>query len=106
MGFVNEQDQIVSLFDLVDDALNSLLKHAAQHGARNQAAHLQLHYMRTAQTRRDFFRLELNQTRQPFYYRSLANAWFSHEHRRIGALAMTENLNHLLNLFFPANGGR
>ena len=106
MRFVDEENQVVAFFDFVDDALDSFFKHAAQHRARDDAAHLQLHHMRTTQTRRNFFRFQLDQARQPFDDRSLADAWFTNQHRRICTLAMAEDLDHLLNLFFAADGRR
>ena len=38
--FVNEEDQVVAFLDFVDDALDPFFKHAAQHGAGDDAAHL------------------------------------------------------------------
>jgi hypothetical protein len=48
MRFVDKQNQVIAFFDFVDDALNSLFKHAAQHRTRHQPAHLQLDHVRTA----------------------------------------------------------
>ena len=104
--FVDEENQVVALFNFVDDSLDSLFKHAAQHRAGDDAAHLQLHDVRAAQTRRNFFRLQLDQPRQSFDHRSLADAGFANQHRRICAFAMAKNLDDLLNLFFAADGRR
>src|SRR5207248_9036439 len=40
------------------------------------------------------------------YDGSLSDAGFAHEHWRIGALTMAENLYHLLNLHLAPNGRR
>ncbi len=103
---VDEEDQVVALLDLVDDALDALLEHAAQHRARDEAAHLQLHDVRAAQARRNLLRLELDQAREAFDHGGLADARLADEHRRVGALAVAEDFDHLLNLFLAADGRR
>src|SRR5205807_10075036 len=102
--FVDEKNQIVAFFDFVDDAFDSFFKHAAQHGAGDDAAHLQLHHVRVAQTRRNFLWLEFDHARESFNHGGLTNAGLADQHRRIRSLAMTKNLDNLLNLFFTANG--
>jgi hypothetical protein len=48
MRLIDEQNHVVALFDFVDDAFDSLFEHAAQHGAGDDAAHLQLHHVRVS----------------------------------------------------------
>ena len=40
---VYEEDKVLAFLHLVDDSLYALLEHAAQHRARDESAHLQLH---------------------------------------------------------------
>ena len=56
--FVDEEDQIVALFDFVDYALNALFEHAAQHRAGDDARHLKLNDVRVAQALRHAVRLQ------------------------------------------------
>ena len=95
-----------SLLDLVDDALDALLEHAAQHRAGDESAHLKLDDVRVAKTRRNFFRLKLDQARESFDDRRLADARLADEHRRIRPLAVAEDLDHLLNLLLAPDGRR
>ena len=106
MRFVDEENQVVALFDFVDDALDTFFKHSAQHGAGNYPAHLQLDHVRVSQTRRNLLRLQLDHPGEAFDHGSLADARFPNQHRRVSALAMTKNFDDLLNLFFAANRGR
>src|SRR5437870_4876735 len=62
--------------------------------------------MRASQTRGDFFRLQFDQTSQTFHDCGLSDAGFAHQHRRVGAFTMTENLDDLLNLQLTSNGRR
>ena len=78
---IDEENQIISLFNLIDDSFDSLFKHATQHCAGYEAAHLQLHDMRVAQARRNPFGLELDQTSKTFDDGSFPNAWFTNQHR-------------------------
>ena len=48
------------------------------------------------------FRLELDAPGEPFGDRGLADAGLADQHHRVGALAMAENLQHLLNLLVAA----
>src|SRR5690349_14989966 len=61
--------------------------------------------MRVPQARRRLFRLQFNQSGQTFDYGGLADAWFTDEHWRVRAFAMAKNLDDLLNLFVPSDGG-
>ena len=106
MRFVDEQNQVIAILYLVDDAFDALFKHAAQHRAGHDSTHLQLHDVRVSQTRGNFLRLEFDQAGQAFYDRRFAHAWFANEHRRIGALAMAGDFDYLLNFFFAADGRR
>src|SRR4029079_16226788 len=89
-----------------DDALDSFLEHAAQHGAGNNAAHLQLHDVRTAQPHRNLFGFQLDQTCKTFDDGRFADTGLTDEHRLIGPLAVAQDLYNLLNFFFPAYGRR
>ena len=96
-----------SLFlDLVDDALDPLLEHSAEHRAGNQAAHLKLDDMRIAKPCRNLFRFELDQTCETLDDRRLTDAGFTDEHRRIRPLAVREDLDHLQDLFLAADRRR
>src|SRR5690348_5387368 len=48
-------------------------------------------------------RLQLDQTRKSFDHCRFANAGLAHEHRRVRTLAMAEDLDDLLNLFFSSD---
>ena len=81
MRFVDEQNQVIAILYLVDDAFDALFKHAAQHRAGHDSTHLQLHDVRVSQTRGNFLRLEFDQASEAFDYRSLADARFTNKHR-------------------------
>src|SRR5262249_44359092 len=98
VSLVNEEDQIVTLLDLVDNPLKALLKHPPEHRSRNDPCHLQLHKMSIPEPLWNSSRLELDHSGEPFNDSRLADTGLADEHRRIGALAMAENLDHLLNL--------
>src|SRR5207302_10627122 len=104
--FIDEENQVVAFFDFVNDAFQALFKHAAQHRAGDNATHLQLHDVRIAQARWDFLWFEFNQASKTFDDGGLADARFTNEHRRVGAFAMAENFDDLLNLFFTTDRGR
>src|SRR6266849_2644 len=106
MRFIDEQNQVVALFHLIDDAFDALFEHSPQPGPGHDPTHLQLHDVRVAQARWNFLRLEFDQTRQSFDHRGFADAWFADEHRRVRPLAMAKDFDDLLNLFFAADGGR
>src|SRR5205085_908651 len=103
---VYEEDEVVALLHLVNDSLDALLEHAAQHRARDQATHLQLNDVRVSQPRRNLLGFEFNQTRETFHHGGLADARLAHEHGRVGALAVAEDFDHLLNLLLAADGRR
>ena len=103
---VDEENDVVLFLYLIDDALDALLEHAAQHRARDEAAHLKLDDMRIAQPCRDLFRLELDQPREAFDDGGLADAGLADEHRRIRTLAVREDLDHLQDLVLAADGRR
>src|SRR5687768_18449279 len=98
MCFVDEQNQVMSLFHFIDDALDPFFKHAAQHGAGDDAAHLQLHDMRTTQTHWNLLRLQLNQACESFDDGGFADTWLTDKHGRIGPLSVASDLDNLLNL--------
>src|SRR5262249_48262346 len=106
MCFIDEQNQIFTLLDFIDDALNALFKHSAQHSAGDDPGHLKIDYVRIAQSCGNFFRFEFDQSGQPFYNRRLTDSGFAYEHRRIGPLFMTEHLYHLPYLPVAADDGR
>ena len=81
MRFVYKEDQVVAILNFVDDALDPFFEHAAQHGAGNNTAHLELHYVRVPQARRDLVRFEFYQAGQSLNYCGFPHAWFSHKHR-------------------------
>ena len=68
--------------------------------------HLQIDDLAIAQPDRNGFRLELDPARQPFDDRGLADAGLADQHHRVGALAVAENLEHLLNLVVAAEHRR
>src|ERR1051325_9163700 len=106
MRFVDEQDQVIALLDLVYDPLYALLKHPAQHRPGDDAGHLKLNYVGIAQALRDAFRLHLDLAREAFDHSRLADARFPDEHRRVRALAVAEYFNHLPDLLITANDRR
>ena len=53
-----------------------------------------------------FSRFELDQTRETFDDRRLADARLTDQHRRVRTFAVTEDLDHLLDLSFAADGRR
>ena len=106
MRFIDEENQIVVVFDFIDDTLDSFFKHSAKHCARDNAAHLKLDHVRTAQARWHLLGLEFDQARYTLDHRCLPHTGLTNQHRRIGTLAMTKNLDDLLDLFFSANRGR
>src|SRR6185369_1862252 len=87
-------------------AFDSFFKHAAQHCARDNAAHLKLHNVRRTKPHGNLFRFQLDQTRESLDDGSLADTRLTNEHRRIGSLAMAEDLDNLLDFFFSSDGGR
>jgi hypothetical protein len=52
---------------------------------------------------RNAFRFEFDLASEPLHYSGLADACFSDEHGRVGALAMTQHFDHLADLFVPSN---
>jgi len=58
-----------------------------------------LNDVRVAKPLRDSIRFEFDLAGKPFDYSGLAYARFAYEHRRVGPLAVTEDFDHLSNLF-------
>ncbi len=106
MRFVDKEDDVVFLFDLIDDALDAFLKHAAEHRSGDEAAHLKLHDMCVAQAGRYFFRLQFDQPCEALDDGRFADAGLADEHRRIRPLAVREDLDHLMYLAFAADRRR
>src|SRR5262249_43078915 len=92
------EDEVAPLLDLLDDPLQPLLEHPAEHRAGDDAGHLQLDDVRVAQPRRYFRRIELDHTGETFDDGGLADPRLADEHRRIGPLAVAEDFDHLLDL--------
>ncbi len=106
MRFVDEQDQVRPLLQFPDDVLNPILEHAAEHRAGHHRVHLQVDDLAVTKADRNRFRLELEATREPFNDRRLPDAWFTDQHHRIGALPVTQNLQHLLYFLLAGEDGR
>ena len=94
------------LLQLADDVLDAVLEHAAQHGAGDHRVHLQVHDLAVAQPDRHGVGLELDAPRQPFDDGRLADARLADQHHRIGALAVAEDLQHLLDFLVAAEDRR
>ena len=86
------------LLDLADDVLDPVLEHAAQHRARNHAVHLEVDDLAVAQAHRDRLGLELDPPGEALDDGGLADAGLADEHHGVRALAVAENLHHLLQL--------
>ena len=106
VGFVDEKDQVRALFQLADDVLDAILEHAAEHRARDHAVHRQVDDLAVAQPDRDGFRLELDAPGKPFGDRGLADPGLADQHHGIGALAVAEDFQHLLNFLVAAEHRR
>jgi hypothetical protein len=59
--------------------------------------------MRISKPLRNAFGFEFDLASQPLDYSGLADACFSDKHRGIGALAMTQDFDHLADFFVPSN---
>ena len=103
---VDEQDQVRPFLQLANDVLNAVLEHAAQHRARDHRIHLEVDHLAVAQADRHGLRLELDPPREPFDDGRLADARLADQHHRIGALAVAENFEHLLDFLVAAVHGR
>ena len=103
---VDEQDQVRPLLDFADDVLDAVLEHAAQHGAGDHRVHLQVDELAVAQPQRHALGLELDAAREPFGDRRLPDAGLAEEQHRIGALAMAQDLEHLVHLEVAAEDRR
>ena len=68
--------------------------------------HLQVHDLAVAQPDRHRVRLELDPAGEPFDDRGLADARLADQHHRVGALAVAEDLEHLLDLLVAAEHRR
>ena len=68
--------------------------------------HLQVDDLAVAQADRHLLRLELDAARQPFGDRRLADARLAEQQHRVGALAVAEDLEHLLHLGVAAEDRR
>ena len=102
---VHEKNQVRPLLDLADHVLDAVFEHPAQHGAGDHRVHLQVDDLAVAQAHGYAVGLELDATRQPLDDGRLADARLADQHHGIRALAVTENLEHLLNLVVAAVDG-
>ena len=103
---VDEQNQVRPLFELADHVLNPVLEHPPQHRPRDHAVHLKVDDLAVAQANRDALRLELDAERQPFGDRGLADPRLADQHHRIGALAVAQDFQHLLDFLFATEHRR
>ena len=103
---VDEENQVRTLLQLAEHVLNAVLEHAAQHGAGHQAVQLQAHDLAVAQSGGERLGLELDAAREAFGDRRLADAGLADEHHRVGALAVAQDLDGLLDLVDAAEDGR
>ena len=62
--------------------------------------------MSVAQTLRQRLRLKLDLARESFDHGGLTDAGFADEHRRVGALAVAKDFDHLANLFVAPDDRR
>src|SRR5262249_42467655 len=104
--FVDEQDQIVSLFDLVDDSLDALFEHASEHGSGDDARHLQLDDVSVSESLGDGVGLKFNLASETLDDRGLSDAGLADEHRGVRALSMAEYFDDLTNLLASADDRR
>ena len=104
--FVDEQNEVRPLLQLADDVLDAILEHAAQHRAGDHRVHLQVDDLAVAQADRHGFRLELDAPREPFDDGRLADARLADQHHGVGALAVAEDLQHLLDFLVAAEDRR
>ena len=102
VGLVHEQNEIGPLLQLADDVLDTILEHAAEHRARDHRVHLEVDHLAVAETDRHRLRLELDPPGEPFDDGRLADARLADEHHGIGALAVAEDLQHLLDFLVAA----
>ena len=70
------------------------------------AVHLQVDHLAVAQPDRHGFGLELDAPRQAFGDGGLADAGLANQHHRVGALAVAEDLQHLLDFLVAAEHRR
>src|SRR5262249_5914991 len=106
MRLVYKQHQVVAFFDLAYDSLYPLLEHPPQHRTRHYSGHLELDEVGISQPLRHAFGLEFYLAGQAFDHRRLADPGLSYEHRGVRPLAMTQNFDHLADLFIPADHRR
>ena len=100
MNFVNEQQDIAGLVQLVQHVFHPLLKFAPVLGARHHAADIQAQHPLAQQ---HFRHIPLgNPLRQAFRHRAFAHSRFPDQHRIVLRPA-DQNLNNPLNLVFPAD---
>ena len=103
---VDEQDEVRPLLQLADDVLDAVLEHAAQHRAGDHGVHLQVHELAVAQPHRHRVGLELDASRQTFDDGGLADAGLAEQHDRVGALAVAEDFEHLLDFVVASEDRR
>jgi len=100
--FVDEENQVRPFLELPDDVLNAILEHAAQHRAGDHRVHLQVDDLAVAQADRYRLGFELDAPRKAFGDRRLADPGLADQHHRVGALAVAEDLQHLLDFLLAA----
>ena len=106
VGLVDEQQEVGPLLQLANDVLDAILEHATQHRARHHAVHLQVHDLAVTQPHRHCLGLELDAPREALDDGRLADAGLADQHHRIRALAVAEDLEHLLDFLVAAEDRR
>ena len=103
---VDEQDQVRALAQLAQHVLHPVFEHAAQHRPGHQAVELQADDVALAEADRQRLGLELDAARQSLGNGGLADAGLADEHHRVGALAVAQHFDGLLDLGVAAVHGR
>jgi hypothetical protein len=106
VDFVDEENEVRPLLDLADHILDAILEHAAQHRACHHRIHLEVDDLAVAQPDRNSLGLELEASRKAFGDGGLTDARLTQEQHGVRALAMAEDLEHLIHLDFPPEDGR
>ena len=95
---VDEQDQVRALAQFAQHVLHAVLEHASQHRPGHQAVELQADDVAVAEADRQGLGLELDAARESLGNRGLAHAGLAEEHHGVGALAVAQHFDGLLNL--------
>ena len=70
----------------------------AEHRPRDHRVHLKVHDLAVAQADRHLLGLELDPAGEPFGNGGLADSWLAEQQHGVGALAMAQDLEHLVHL--------